>query len=137
MRRLLLVASLALLAQAGMAQNAARSKAKPKPMSDAVMDKVTAGGFTAGLTNGVVAFQGSVPTKNGLVTGAGTLQVLSGPLTGSDQSTLTLNGGAQQNLSSLVNINAVNSNINVLLNLNVNLNSTVGTITQSNLNGKH
>jgi hypothetical protein len=52
-------------------------------------------------------------------------------------STLSLNGGAQQNLSSLVNINAVNSNINVLLNLNVNLNSTVGTVSQSNLNGKH
>ena len=78
-----------------------------------------------------------MPTKNGLVTGAGTLAILTGPLTGSNQSTLTLNGGAQQNLSSLVNINAVNSNVNVLLNLTVNINSTVGTITQSNLNGKH
>jgi hypothetical protein len=73
---------------------------------------------------------------NGLVTGAGTLQVLSGPITGGNTSTLTLSGGAQQNLSSLVNINAVNSNINVLLNLNVNINSTVGTLTQTNLTGK-
>jgi hypothetical protein len=135
MRRLLIIASLALLTQAGMAQNAA--KHKPKPLNDAAMDRVTAGGFSAGLTNGVVSFQGSVPTNNGLVTGAGTLAVLTGPLTGTSQSTLTLNGGAQQNLSSLVNINAVNSNINVLLNLNVNLNSTVGTITQTNMNGKH
>jgi len=135
MRRLLIIASLALLTQAGMAQNAA--KHKPKPLNDAAMDSVTAGGFSAGLTNGVVAFKGSVPTNNGLVTGAGTLAVLTGPLTGTSQSTLTLNGGAQQNLSSLVNINAVNSNINVLLNLNVNLNSTVGTITQTNMNGKH
>jgi hypothetical protein len=135
MRRLLLIASLALLTQGGMAQSAA--KHKPKPLDDAAMDRVTAGGITAGLTNGVVAFQGSVPTNNGLVTGAGTLAVLTGPLTGTSQSTLTLNGGAQQNLSSLININAVNSNINVLLNLNVNLNSTVGTITQTNLTGKH
>jgi hypothetical protein len=50
--------------------------------------------------------------------------------------TLSLNGNAQQNLSSLVNINAVNSKINVLLNLNVNINSTVSTLTQSNLNGR-
>jgi hypothetical protein len=137
MRRLFLVASLALLTQAGMAQNAARPT--PHPLSDAALDRVTAGGggVTAGLSNGTVTFQGSVPTKNGLVTGAGTLAVLSGPLTGNNQGTLSLNGQAQQNLSSLVNINAVNSNINVLLNLNVNINSTVGTLTQSNLAGKH
>ncbi len=135
MRRLLITASLALLTAAGMAQAPARHK--PQPLSDAALDRVTAGGFTAGLSDGIIKFQGSVPTKNGLVTGAGTLAILTGPLTGSNQSTLTLNGGAQQNLSSLVNINAVNSNVNVLLNLNVNMNSTVGTITQSNLNGKH
>jgi hypothetical protein len=139
MRRLLLVASLALLTQAGMAQNAVQKKPKPTPLSDAAMDRVTAGGVTAGLSNGVVTFQGSVPTKNGLVTGAGTLAVLTGPLGSSttNQGSLTLNGQAQQNLSSLININAVNSNINVLLNLNVNLNSTVGTLTQTNMNGKH
>jgi hypothetical protein len=85
-----------------------------------------------------VQFQGSAATANGLVTGAGTLQVLTGPLTSTtNMGTLTLNGSAQQNLSSLVNINAVNSNINVLLNLNVNINSTVGTLTQTNMNGKH
>jgi len=137
MRRLFVVASLALLTQIGMAQSAARHT--PQPLNDAAMDRVTAGKITAGVSNGVVNFQGSVPTQNGLVTGAGTLAVLTGPLTGTtqSQSTLTLNGQAQQNLSSLININAVNSNINVLLNLNVNLNSTVGTITQTNLTGKH
>ena len=136
MRRLIILASLALLTQAGMAQNIVRHKAKP--LNDAAMDRVTAAGVTAGLSNGVVTFQGSVPTKNGLVTGAGTLAVLTGPLTSTtNQGTLTLSGGAQQNLSSLININAVNSNINVLLNLNVNLNSTVGTLTQTNLTGKY
>jgi hypothetical protein len=138
MRRLLVIASLALLTQVGMAQNAARRK--PPPLNDVALDQVTAagGGFTAGLANGVITFQGQVPTKNGLVSGAGTLAVLTGPLTGTglSQSTLTLNGQAQQNLSSLVNINAVSSNVNVLLNLNVNINSTVGTLTQTNMNGK-
>jgi hypothetical protein len=131
MSRLLVIVSLALLTQAGMAQSKAR------PLNDAALDRITAGGVTAGISNGVVNFQGSVPTANGLVTGAGTLQVLTGPLTGTNMSTLTLNGGAQQDLSSLVNINAVNSTVNVLLNLNVNINSTVGTVMQSNLNGKH
>jgi hypothetical protein len=136
MRRLFVVASLALLIQAGMAQTATRPK--PQPLNDAAMDRVTAGGMTAGLSDGIVKFQGSVPTKNGLVTGAGTMAILTGPLTSTtNQGTLTLNGGAQQNLTSLVNINAVNSNVNVLLNLNVNINSTVGTITQTNLTGKH
>jgi len=131
MSRLLVIVSLALLTQAGMAQSKAR------PLNDAALDRITAGGVTAGISNGVVNFQGSVPTANGLVTGAGTLQVLTGPLTGTNMSTLKLNGGAQQDLSSLVNINAVNSTVNVLLNLNVNINSTVGTVMQSNLNGKH
>jgi hypothetical protein len=135
MRRLFVVASLALLIPAGMAQTAAQHK--PQPLNDAAMDRVTAGGITAGLSDGVVKFQGSVPTKNGLVTGAGTMAVLTSPLAAQNQSTLTLSGGAQQNLTSLVNINAVNSNVNVLLNLNVNINSTVGTITQTNLTGKH
>jgi hypothetical protein len=137
MRHLFVVASLALLIHVGMAQTPAQHK--PQPLTDAAMDQVTAGGISAGLSDGVVKFQGSVPTKNGLVTGAGTLAVVTGPLTGTtqNQSTLTLNGGAQQNLTSLVNINAVNSNVNVLLNLNVNINSTVGTITQTNLTGKH
>jgi hypothetical protein len=136
MRRLFVIASLALLIPAGMAQTA--TKQKPRPLSDAAMDRVTAGGMTAGLSDGVVKFQGSVPTKNGLVTGAGTLSIVNGPLTTTqNQGTLSLNGGAQQNLTSLVNINAVNSNVNVLLNLNVNINSTVGTITQTNLTGKH
>ena len=136
MRRLFIVASLALLIPAGMAQSPARHK--PQPLSDAAMDRVTAGEMTAGLSDGVVKFQGSVPTKNGLVTGAGTMAVLTGPLTTiQNQGTLTLSGGAQQNLTSLVNINAVNSNVNVLLNLNVNINSTVGTLTQTNLTGKH
>jgi hypothetical protein len=135
MSRLLVIASLALLAQAGLAQSPTRHTGQP--LNDAAMDRITAAGVSASTSNGVVSFQGSTMTPNGLVTGAGTLSVLTGPLTGTNMSTLSLNGNAQQNLSSLVNINAVNSNINVLLNLNVNMNSTVGTIVQSNLNGKH
>jgi hypothetical protein len=135
MSRVLMIASLALLTQTAMAQSSI--KHRNEPLNDTALDRVTAGGVSAGISDGVVKFEGSVPTANGLVTGAGTLAVLKGPITGSNMGSLTLNGGAQQNLSSLVNINAVNSNINVLLNLNVNINSTVGTLMQSNLTGKH
>ncbi len=141
MRRILAIAGLALITTVGMGQ----TKVKSKPLSDAALDRITAGGsdndtkagVSAGISNGAIQFQGQVPTKNGLVTGAGTMAFQSGPI-GSTNTTGTINlsDNAQQNLNSLVNITAVNSNINVLLNLNVNINSTVGTVTQSNLS-KH
>jgi hypothetical protein len=146
MRRILVIAALVLLSPAGLtlagAQTPVRDQAqsriqvKAKPLSDAALDQVTAGTVSAGMSDGVVRFQGQAPTANGLVSSSGSLALQSGPLGGNTMGTLSLNGNAQQNLSSLVNINAVNSQVNVLLNLNVNINSTVGTLTQANL-GKH
>jgi hypothetical protein len=139
MHRNLVIAGLVLLTQVGISQT--NKKPKPAsvaiPMSDSTLDHVTASGISASATNGVVNFQGSTPTPNGLVSSAGSLAVQTGANTGTSIGSLSINGNAQQNLSSLININAVNSKINVLLNLNVNINSTVGTIIQSNLNGKH
>ncbi|HEU4635987.1 MAG TPA: hypothetical protein VFS41_07410 [Edaphobacter sp.] len=146
MRRILVIATLATLTSAGPAvagaQTPAAAKAhrptvtKAKPLSDAALDQVTAGGVSAGISDGAVHFEGQTPTANGLVSSTGSLALQSGPIAGNTMGTLSLNGNAQQNLSSLVNINAVNSKINVLLNLNVNINSTVSTLTQSNLNGR-
>lgn len=144
MKRILVIAALSLLSSAGLVQAGAQSSAKARlqtkaqPMSDAVLDQVTAGSISAGLSDGVVRFQGSTPTPNGVVSANGTLGILNAPLGSSSttQGTLNIAGNAQQNLSSLVNINAVNSVVNVLLNLNININSTVGTLTQSNLHGK-
>lgn len=135
MHRNLVIASLLLLTQVGFSQSS--KKPKPKLMDDSTLNRVTAAGITANATNGVVNFQGETATPNGLVSSVGSLAMSSGPITGMSVGTLTLNGSAQQNLSSLININAVNSKVNVLLNLNVNINSTVGTIIQSNINGKH
>jgi hypothetical protein len=86
----------------------------------------------------VVNFSGQVPTAAGLVSGVGSLviQAPTNSTTNTTTGTINLGGSAQQNLSSLININAVNSTINVLLNLNINIDSTVGTILQNNLNGK-
>ena len=133
MYRTLLVMGLLLATQAGMAQS------KKKALDDATLDRVTAAGVTTRvLPGGVINFSGAVPTANGLVQGIGSLvvQPASNSTTTTTPGTVNLGGNAQQNLSSLININAVNSTINVLLNLNVNINSTVGSILQSNLNGK-
>jgi hypothetical protein len=131
MHRTLVILGFLLATTAGVCQSA------KKPLSDAALDNVTAAGVSATLSQGVVNFSGEVPTKNGLVTSTGTLAVQTAPAGSTNLSSLTLSGNAQQNLSSLININAVNSKINVLLNLNININSTVGQIAQSNLNGKH
>lgn len=130
MYRTLVVLGLLVAAQAGVSQS------KKKALSDDMLDRVTAAGVSATVSQGVINFTGQVPTVNGLVTSTGTLAIQTAPFTGTTLSSLTLNGNAQQNLNSLININAVNSKINVLLNLNININSTVGTILQSNLNGK-
>jgi hypothetical protein len=146
MQRILVIAALAMVSSAGLAVAGAQTPASAKPhsqtvtrarpLSDAALDQVTAGSITAGVSDGVVRFEGQKATANGLVSSTGSLAVQNGPLAGNTMGTLSLNGNAQQNLSSLVNINAVNSKVNVLLNLNVNINSTVSTLTQSNLNGK-
>ena len=133
MYRTLLVMGLLLATQAGVCQS------KKKALDDRTLDRVTAAGVTTRvLPGGVINFTGEVPTANGLVSGIGSLvvQPASSSTTTTTTGTVNLGGNAQQNLSSLININAVNSTINVLLNLNVNINSTVGTILQSNLNGK-
>jgi hypothetical protein len=133
MYRTLLVMGLLIATQAGMAQS------KKKVLDDSTLDRVTAAGVTTRvLPGGVINFTGEVPTANGLVQGIGSLvvQPVINNTTTTTTGTVNLSGNAQQNLSSLININAVNSTINVLLNLNVNINSTVGSILQSNLNGK-
>ncbi|HEY4011267.1 MAG TPA: hypothetical protein VGM11_14020 [Acidobacteriaceae bacterium] len=134
MYRTLLVMGLLLATQTGVSQS------KKKALDDSMLDRVTAAGVATSVApGGVINFSGEVPTANGLVTGVGSLVVQapgSSTTTSTTTGTINLGGNAQQNLSSLININAVNSTINVLLNLNININSTVGTILQSNLNGK-
>ena len=133
MYRSIVVVVLLLAAQAGVSQS------KKKALDDGMLDRITAAGVTVTVSpTGVVNFSGQVPTANGLVSGVGSLviQTPNSSTTNTTTGTINLSGTAQQNLSSLININAVNSTINVLLNLNININSTVGTILQTNLNGK-
>lgn len=49
-----------------------------------------------------------------------------------NQGSMQLTDNAQSNLRSLINVNAVNSPVQILLNLTVNVNSTIGQINQLN-----
>jgi hypothetical protein len=132
MSRLLAIAALALFTQMSMAQSPLH---KTEALSDADLDQVTAAGFqaTVNTAGNTVNFSAAVPTPNGLVSAVGNASVLAQPLSGTNTGSINLSGNAQQGLNSIISINAVNSVVNVLLNLNVTLNSTVGSISQSNL----
>ncbi len=62
----------------------------------------------------------------------GNIQPLHNTITNNITGLIELSGGAQSNLSSLVNINAVNSQVQVLLNLNITIDSKVGFVSQTN-----
>jgi hypothetical protein len=97
-------------------------------LDDAQLERVTAG--TQADANEIVLFDFARSTSSGRTArGEGTLSVVGN----APEYTLFLGDGAQGNLSSLVNINAVNSQITVLLNLNISIDSSVGTLNQLNV----
>jgi hypothetical protein len=96
-RILVLICAFFMLAPAMMGQS------KAKPMDDATLDKVTAGGNDGGGDKG-----------------------------GSNGGGIQLSGNALQGEQSLIQINANNSTVTVLVNLTVIMNSTVGTVNQGN-----
>jgi hypothetical protein len=97
-------------------------------LDDAALERVTAGTQESG--EEIARFDFSRTTASGrTVSGDGSLVM-------ADRArdyTLFLGDNAQGNLRSLVNINAVNSTITVLLNLNISIDSSIGTINQLNL----
>lgn len=135
MRRTLTIAGLAvlLLASAEMAQ------AKARPLDDAALDRVTAGGFTLTAGNGnfavdllnpeTISFTGKVETSKGLVEAVGTITAEAESAGG-----ITISGDALTGAQSLITIIAANSKVNVLTNLVVLFNPTNVTINQSNSN---
>jgi hypothetical protein len=98
-------------------------------MSDAELDHVRAGAVHAA-ADGAGGLDFSFATGGArAIDGSGNLRLGSFSNTG----TVWLQDGAQSQLRSVVNVNAANSLVQVLLNLNVNINSTVGSLVQSNL----
>ena len=100
-------------------------------LTDQQLKTVTAGS-AAGVTESQEALT-RIPFRYS--SGKGTVdgEVIVVPFSSFDQTaSLQLMDNAQSNLSSLININAVNSPIQVLLNLNINVNSSVGNLSQWN-----
>jgi hypothetical protein len=113
---------------------------KAKPLDDAALDRITAGGFTQTAGNGsfevnllnpsTLGFQGMVATSKGPVEAFGTITTQAEGGVGG----INVSGDALKGAQSLITILANNSRVNVLLNLVVLFNPTNVTITQSNSN---
>lgn len=102
-------------------------------LDDAQLDQITAGAAAASDEESIFSIVRRTRSGN-TIKADGSLKVLNvEDLLSSGQ--LTLTDYAQQNLRSIVNINAVNADVNVLLNLNVTIDSAIGTVNQFNLNG--
>ena len=102
-----------------------------EPLTDEQLDAVTAGADESVLEE--VTVQAARVTSSGKrVTVAGTVGLQHVPNT-IDAADLLLRDSAQSNLQALVNMNAVNSVVNVLVNLNINIDSQVGELRQINL----
>lgn len=109
--------------------------ADPQPLSDAALDTVTAGSATAEGGEELLIFDVIRTTQSGRTVKAdGSLAALHGPA-GILAGHMNISDGAQNNLRSIININAVNSAVNVLLNLNISIDSRIDAINQTNLNG--
>lgn len=100
-------------------------------LDNAQLDEITAGADDATLEEVVV--RATHTTASGArvsVDGTVGIQRQIDTLNAAD---LLLRDSAQSNLQALVNLNAVQSVVNVLVNLNININSQVGELRQINL----
>jgi hypothetical protein len=101
-----------------------------EPLSDAELDVVTAG--AADETQELLEFNVKHETATGRrVEVDGAIDVER--VRSIESAALLLQDSAQSNLQSLININAVQSAVNVLVNLNITIDSHVGEIHQLNL----
>jgi hypothetical protein len=103
-------------------------------LSDEEMDQVTAGALSVGMTDGKLNFLlGGDKNSRLSVEGSGTVAAVTAPLPpGTPGSYIIVRDNAQSSFHSFSNVNAVNSNVQVMINLTVNVNSTVGSIHQTN-----
>jgi hypothetical protein len=105
-------------------------------LSDEQLDLVTAGTASAVRAGDKLDLEFLTKLRSGAtVNGTGALQVRAGHSPPSDVGKLVISDNAQGNLNAVINVNAVNSPVQVLLNLNINVNSNIGGIEQINISG--
>lgn len=101
-------------------------------LDDNQLDQITAGTASAAYNDGRFYFDLQKTTGRGTavdVTGNANLHVDSAAI---NTGVLQLQDDAQGNLHALVNTNAVNSPVQVLINMNININSKIGSLSQIN-----
>ncbi|MBX3705718.1 MAG: hypothetical protein KF911_03710 [Pseudomonadales bacterium] len=99
----------------------------PFPLDEDTLDRITAGTQTD--ARELLEFEFAHAGSQGrALRGSGTLELVAP----GQAHTLLLGDGAQQQLRALVNINAIESQVAVLLNLNINIDSSVGSLVQQN-----
>ena len=102
-------------------------------LSDEELDRITAGTLSVNAANGIFDFSlGQDGGGNLSMTGNGTLTVGDATIPTNPSGYLVIRDNAQSYLHAFVNVNAVNSVVQLLLNLTVNINSTIGSIQQLN-----
>jgi hypothetical protein len=94
--------------------------AGPRVLRDKELDTV----------HGGVAPQSNTKTRSSSSERAPALAPASGP-------SILMSGHAQQNLTAMVNVAAVNSSVQVLMNLNISINSRVNSVGQGNSGLQH
>lgn len=119
---------------AAMFGTASIAAADGRELSDAELDEVVAGTVPAGVHEELLHFSyaGAAGARH-TADVDGTLSVTGRPLPDMPTGLLIIDNGAQNNLRALVNLNAVNSEVTVLLNLNISINSIVGEVRQINI----
>jgi hypothetical protein len=108
-----------------------------RELSDEELDEVVAGTVNEELHEELLSFSyvGAAGSRHEAILD-GTLSISGTPLAETPTGLLIIDNGAQTGLSALVSVNAVNSEVNVLLNLNITINSTVGEVRQINITSK-
>ncbi|MBC8211170.1 MAG: hypothetical protein H8E21_08875 [Gammaproteobacteria bacterium] len=99
-------------------------------LNEQQLDSIYAGGVIENNDNIVTRIPFHIVNKHATVDGDAVV------IPGSSNQTsgsLMIQDGAQSHLNSMININAVNSPVEVLLNLNININSKIGSIEQNNI----
>ena len=112
------------------------SVAAYEELSDEQLELVTAGTAASISADGAFDLEFHRVLQSGAtVSGTGALLVQEGYSPTSELSSVIISDNAQGNLSAVVNVNAANSSVNILLNLNINVNSSVGNVEQINITG--
>lgn len=101
-------------------------------LSDGQLDQITAGTASAVYNDGRLYFDLEKTTGRGTVIGATGNASLNLGSAAINTGVLQLQDNAQGNLRALVNTNAVNSPVQVLINLNINIDSRIGALNQIN-----